>query len=107
MSDENEKRNAPEDRDRRFRRYHRARARRVQQAKDDANFFRAVYSLAGVGGAMAIGLAVLGMTGGRGVEGMDGLAQPWIGPVTKLEALGLAFIAMLAVIFFWRIRKRR
>ena len=94
------------DGDRRFRRYHRSRARRAKAAQEDTNFFRAVYSLAGVGAALAIGLAVFGMTGGE-VSGLEGLAQPWLGSVTKLEALGIGFIALLAAIFFWRIRKRR
>ena len=106
MVDKNDKIDGPEDGDRRFRRYHRARARRAKAARDDANFFRAVYSLAGVGAALAIGLAVFGMTGGR-VSGLEGLAQPWIGTVTQLEALGIGFIALLAVMYFWRIRKRR
>lgn len=107
MTDEKDDLKAPEDSERRFRRYHRSRARRAKAAQEDANFFRAVYSLAGVGGALAIGLAVFGMTGGSGVGDLGGLVDPWIGPVTKLEALGVGSIAALAAVYFWRIRKRR
>lgn len=106
MPNEKHETSPSDDTDRRFRRYHRARARRAKAAREDANFFRAVYSLAGVGAALAIGLAVFGMTGGS-VSGLEGLAQPWIGPVTKLEALGIGFIGFLAILYFWRVRKRK
>ena len=106
MSDEKYDKSPADDADRRFRRYHRSRARRAKAAREDANFFRAVYSLAGVGAALAIGLAVFGMTGGS-VAGLEGLAQPWIGPFTKLEVLGVGFIGSLALMYFWRIRKRK
>ncbi len=103
--------NNPQDRetvsDRRFRRYHRQAARRRQQAKEDSRFFQAVFSLAGVGAAVAIGIAVFGMTG-RGLDAtaLSDLTTPWLGPISKFEVLGLGFIAVLGALYFWRIRKR-
>lgn len=107
MTEKKQEDSRPDDHDRRFRRYHRARARQAKNAREDTNFFRAVYSLAGVGAALAIGLAVFGMTGGSSISGMEGLAQPWIGSLTKLEALGIGFIGLLAAMYFWRVRKRK
>ena len=91
---------------RRFRRYHRAADRRRQAARDDSHFFRAVFSIAGIGGALAIGLAVYFLTGGSDLGGIESLARPWIGPFTKLEAMGVGVIALLGALFLWRIRKR-
>ena len=93
--------------ERRFRRYHRQAARRRKQAKEDTRFFQAVFSLAGVAAAIAIGIAVFGMTG-RGIDAgaLADLTTPWLGPISKFEVLGLAFIAVLGGLYFWRIRRR-
>jgi len=91
---------------RRFKRYHRANERRRQAARQDSQFFRAIFSLAGVAGVLAIGLAVFGMTGGNfDPEAMDHLLAPWIGPVSRLEALGILFVVLVGGLYFWRIRK--
>ena len=93
--------------ERRFRRYHKQAERRRRQAREDTRFFSAVFSLAGVAGAIAIGIAVFGMTGGGMSPGsLANLTQPWIGPLSKFEVLGLIFIALLGALYFWRIRKR-
>ncbi len=93
--------------ERRFRRYHRSAERRRAAERQDSQFFRAIFSLAGVAAAFAIGLAVWGMTGGGfDVNSMDGLLQPWIGPLSKLEAIGILFVVMIGGLYFWRIRRR-
>lgn len=93
--------------ERRFKRYHRANERRREAARQDSQFFRAVFSLTGVAGAVAIGLAVFGMTGGSfDPAAMENLLQPWIGPISRLEAMGILFVLLTGGLFFWRIRKR-
>ncbi len=92
--------------DRRFRRYHRAAARRKQAAREDSHFFRAVFSIAGLGAALAIGLAVYFVGGGSDLSGLEALARPWLGPMSKLEVMGVGVIAALGVLFLWRVRKR-
>lgn len=92
--------------ERRFKRHHRAAARRRKAAREDSHFFRAVFSIAGVGAALAIGFAVFGLTGGSDLGGLGDLARPWIGPFSKLEVIGVGMIAGLAALFFWRVRKR-
>ncbi len=92
--------------DRRFRRYHRANARRAKAAKEDTAFYRAVFSIAGVGGALAIGLAVFALGGGGNVSNMQGLVQPWLGPFSKMEIMGIGVIICLGIAYLWRVRKR-
>ena len=92
--------------DRRFRRYHRAAARRRQQDREDSHFFRAVFSIAGVSAALAIGLAVYFLGGGRDLSALGAWATPWLGPFSKLEVLGAAVIVALGGLYLWRVRKR-
>ena len=40
------------------------------------------------------------------VGGMGSLAEPWIGPVTKLEAGGFVFVALIAGVVYLRMRKK-
>lgn len=92
--------------ERRFRRSHRAAQRRRAAERADSRFFRAVFSIAGVGAALAVGLAVFAMNGGGDVSGLTGLAEPWIGGFSRLEVFGIVFILCLGALFFWRVRKR-
>lgn len=90
-----------------FRRSRRAEERRRKQARDDANFFKAVFSLAGVATGFVFILIYLAQSGGGGgLIAMAPLAQPWLGPFSKLEIFGGLFIAVLAALYLWRIRKR-
>lgn len=93
--------------DRRFRRYHRAAARRQRQAREDSHFFRAVFSIAGVSAALAIGLAVYFLGGGRDLSSLSTLATPWLGPLSKLEVIGAGMITLMALNYMWRVRKRK
>jgi len=92
---------------RRFRRYHAAQARRRKASAADDRFSRAVFSVAGIAAALAIGLGVLGMRGlSIDPESAARLTSPWIGPASRIEVYGIGFIVVLAVIFMWRVRRR-
>lgn len=92
---------------RRLRRYHKARARRHKDAVSDARFSRALFSVAGIAAAIAIGLAVWGIDGASlDPDAAQALTDPWIGPLSRLEVYGVGFIAFLGAVYFWRIRKR-
>lgn len=98
--------------ERMFRRSRRAEERRRKQARDDANFFKAVFSLAGVATGFVFILIYLAQSsidtgGGGGLMAMAPLAEPWLGPFSKLEILGGLFIAALGALYLWRIRKRK
>jgi len=93
--------------DRRFRRYHRVQARRQKAAQEDARFTRALFSIAAIAAAIAIGLGVVGMNGlSVDQESAVYLTDPWLGPFSRMEVFGLGFIALIAILFLWRIRKR-
>ncbi len=93
--------------ERMFRRSRRAEERRRKQARDDAVFFRAVFSLAAVGTGFVFIMIYLAQSGGSGgLIAMAPLADPWLGPFSKLEIFGGLFIAAIAALYFWRIRKR-
>ncbi|NNE56917.1 MAG: hypothetical protein HKN36_02315 [Hellea sp.] len=92
----------------RFRRYHKAQARRRKAELEQDRFSRAVFSVAGVAAAIAIGLGVLATQGPTiDKEAAANLTDPWIGPASRMEVFGLGFIAIIAVLFLWRIRKRK
>lgn len=94
--------------ERMFRRSRRAEERRRKQARDDANFFKAVFSLAGVATGFVFILIYLAQSGGGGgLIALAPLAQPWLGPFSKMEIFGGLFIAALAALYLWRIRKRK
>jgi len=92
--------------DRRFRRYHRARARQKANAKADDAFFKAVFSLAGVATAFVFILIWAAMNGGGGLAALAPLSAPWLGPFSQLEIIGFGVIAILAAVYFWRVRKK-
>ena len=93
--------------DRRFKRYHRAAARRRAAAKADDAFFKAVFSLAGVATAFVFVLIYAAMNGGGGLLALAPLSEPWLGPFSKLEIFGFSFIAFLAALYFWRVRQKK
>ncbi len=102
--------------ERMFRRSRRAEERRRKASRDDANFFKAVFSLAGVATGFVFILIFLatsslessrsGNSGGGLISVIGPLSDPWLGPFSKLEIFGGLFIAILAALYLWRIRKR-
>ncbi len=93
--------------DRMFRRSRRAEMRRRKAAKEDAVFFRVVYSLAGVATAFVFVLIFMASSGGGvSLASLTPLAQPWLGPVSKLEAFGFGTIGFLALFYLVRLRKK-
>lgn len=93
--------------DRMFRRSRRAEMRRRQAAKDDANFFRAVFSLAGVATAFVFIIIYMATSaGGHSMMSLAPFSQPWLGPFSKLEIGGFGVIGVLALIYWQRVRKR-
>jgi len=110
--DKNDLKAAPEARgetvsDRRFRRYHKAAARRRANEKSDEAFFKAVFSLAGVATAFVFILVYAAMNGGGGLVSLAPLSEPWLGPFSKLELIGFGVIALLAGVYLWRIRRKK
>lgn len=94
--------------ERMFRRSRRAEERRRKQARDDANFFKAVFSLAAVGTGFVFVLIYFASSfdGALQLSSLGPLAEPWLGPFSRLEVFGGLFIAALAALYLWRIRKR-
>lgn len=92
--------------ERMFRRSRRAEDRRRQQAAEDARFFKAVFSLAGVATGFVFILIYLAQSGGGGLMAIAPLAEPWLGELSKLEVFGGGFVLALGALFLWRIRKR-
>jgi len=99
---------------RRFRRYERAVERRRKNDRADARFVRLMGVITVLAVSMAIGLALIGyMTavGYRGVK-FDPIraahwSEPWLGPLSRLEAFSMGLIGLVLLYFFWRSRRRR
>lgn len=96
---------------RQFRRYQRYKERRAKAAQAENSFMTAVFSLAGIAGAFAIGLGVWTMnaitmepSGSGEVE--PGIATPWLGPFSKIEVGGFVLIGILAIVYLYRTRRR-
>lgn len=93
--------------ERMFRRSRRAEMRRRQAAREDANFFRAVFSLAGVATAFVFVIIYMASAnGGSGMVALAPLSEPWIGPFSRLEIFGVGLIIVLGAVFWFRIKKR-
>ena len=91
-----------------FRRSRRAQMRRRQAAKDDAAFFQAVFSLAGVAAALVFVLVYGVWQGGFAIGGsLSQLSRPWIGSFSRLEALGVGAVIVLGYIYYLRIKRRK
>lgn len=92
---------------RRESRYNRVQARKAAQKQADSRFYAAMFSIMGVVAMFAILLAALSINGANvDVSAMRSWAQPWIGPITKLEAAGVMFVGLIAGMAYMRMRKK-
>jgi len=97
----------PTKRLRRATRYQKAQERRHKQNASDSKFYAAMFSIMTVLALLVILVGAI-MLGGGNVDasGMSRLAQPWIGSVTMLEAIGVAFVGAISGMVYLRMRKR-
>ena len=94
-------------RKRRVSRYQRQQERKAAQRAADNKLYGAMFALMSVLALLAVLIGALMLYGGNvDVSGMGDLAQPWLGPLTKLEVGGFAFVALIAGIVYLRMRKR-
>ncbi|RKQ71304.1 hypothetical protein DES40_0617 [Litorimonas taeanensis] len=86
-------------------RYQRAQERRAAQAKSDQKFYAGIFSLIGVTALFAILLGAISINGVFiDMQFMENWTKPWIGSLTKLEAGGLAFVGVIALSVYLRMR---
>ena len=92
---------------RRASRYQKQQERMAAQRAADNKLYGAMFALMSILALLAILIGALMLYGGNiDVSGMSGLAQPWLGPFTKLEVGGFAFVALIAGSVYLRMRKR-
>ena len=92
---------------RRASRYQKQQERKAAQRAADNKLYGAMFALMSVLALLAVMIGVLMLYGGNvDVSGMGDLAQPWLGPLTKLEVGGFVFVALIAGIVYMRMRKR-
>ena len=92
---------------RRASRYQKQQERKATQRAADNKLYGAMFALMSVLALLAVMIGALMLYGGNvDVSGMGDLAQPWLGPLTKLEVGGFIFVALIAGIVFMRMRKK-
>lgn len=66
-----------------------------------------MFSIMGILALLAVLIGAVMLYGGNvDVSGMGNLAQPWLGPFTKLEIFGVAFVGLIAGSVYLRMRKK-
>jgi len=99
--------NPPAKRLRRATRYQKVQQRKAEQARSDNRLYGAMFALMSVLALLAILIGAIMMNGANvDTSGMEGLAQPWLGPFTLLEVMGLVFVVIIAGMTYLRMRKR-
>jgi len=92
---------------RRASRYQKQQARKAAQRAADNKLYGAMFALMSILALLAVFIGALMLYGGNvDVSGMDGLAEPWLGPMSKLEVGGFIFVALIAGIVYLRMRKK-
>ena len=92
---------------RRASRYQKQQERMAAQRAADNKLYGAMFALMSILALLAILIGALMLYGGNiDVSGMSGLAQPWLGPFTKLEVGGFVFVTLIAGSVYLRMRKR-
>ncbi|MEP1231029.1 MAG: hypothetical protein ABJG88_10175 [Litorimonas sp.] len=88
-------------------RYNRVQERRAAQKRADSRFYAGMFSIMGVVAMFAILLSAISINGANvDVSAMESWARPWLGPFTKLEVAGLAFVCIVAAIAYARMRRK-
>ena len=92
---------------RRASRYQKQQERKAAQRAADNKLYGAMFALMSILALLAVLIGALMLYGGNvDVGGMGSLAEPWIGSVTKLEAGGFVFVALIAGVVYLRMRKK-
>jgi len=92
---------------RRASRYQKQQERKAAQRAADNKLYGAMFALISILALLAVLLGALMLYGNNvDVSGMGDLAEPWLGPMTKLEVGGIGFVALIAGVVFLRMRKR-
>lgn len=92
---------------RRASRYQKQQERKAAQRAADNKLYGAMFALMSVLALLAVLIGALMLYGGNvDVSGMGDLAEPWIGPLTKLEIGGFVFVLLIAAVMYLRMRKR-
>lgn len=87
--------------------YDRVQQRKAMKRRDDNRFYAMMFSMMGILALFAILLSALAINGSNvDFSALQGWAQPWLGPVTKLEAAGVALVAVIAASAYYRMRKK-
>ncbi len=96
-----------EPRQRRLSRYQKSQMRRQAQARGDQRFYAGIFAIAGFTALLAILLGAIAINGAPiGGAGMTDWVEPWLGPFSKMELVGLGFVALIALAVYLRMRKR-
>ena len=94
-------------RERRVSRYQRIQERRAAKKASDNRFYTGMFALMGL---LALFVVLMGAIMINGVpnmgEGMRDWTVPWMFGWTKLEVAGVAFVGVIALATYLRMRKR-
>jgi len=94
-------------RQRRVSRYQKQQERKAAQRAADNKLYGAMFALMSILALFAVLIGALMLYGGNvDVSGMGDLAEPWLGPFTKLELGGIVFVGLIAAIVYLRMRKK-
>ncbi|WP_409433855.1 hypothetical protein ACJ3XI_04935 [Litorimonas sp. RW-G-Af-16] len=94
---------------RRSSRYNRVQERRAAQKAADNRFYKVIFGLITLMVLVTLLLAAIAMNGsGGGVDlsGLAGWTSPWLGPLSKMEAVGLIIVGIIAILMYRRIRQK-
>ena len=97
-----------EKRIRRASRYQRVQARKAAQRASDQRFYNAMFALMGVLALFAVLVGAIMINGvPQGVSGLQGWTTPWLLGFTKMEVAGFAFVGVIALSVWLRLRGKR
>jgi len=95
-------------RKKRISRYQKSLDRRARQRRGDTRFYNIMFSIIALTTLIALMVAASALkSSGVEVGFLANLTAPWIGKFSKLEILGIAFIGLIAVISYLRMRRAK